>query len=79
MKLGATEKGRNQEAETRDNEFPSLTSSLKLSVSCQDWEMKIAGEGQATQTSAPADRAVKGFKVCEELMKIKTAFDGVLN
>lgn len=41
--------------------------------------MKIAGEGQATQTSAPADRAVKGFKVCEELMKIKTAFDGVLN
>lgn len=41
--------------------------------------MKTAGEGQATQPSAPADGAVKGFKVYEELKKIKAAFDGVLN
>lgn len=47
MELRATEKGRNQEAE-RD-EFSSLTSSLKLPVSCQNWEMEIAGEGRATR------------------------------
>lgn len=73
MELKATEKGRNQEAETREKE------GFKPYFKSQDWEMEIAGEGQASQTSAPAGGAVKGLKVCEEFMTIKADFDGVLN